>query len=101
MKRTTEHIAKGDGTKKNSSTPKNPQKKHKVDDSEVKAKRQIDFKKAEKKNDSSTSSLTDKPKVIIFQIHETIKMILNFPKYRNKNFTTTFRPIFLISKYLF
>ena len=64
MKRTTDQSAKNDGTKKNSSTPKNPQKKHKIDDSDVKAKRQIDFKKADKKNDSSNSSMTEKPKVL-------------------------------------
>ena len=63
MKRTTDQIAKGDGNKKNSSTPKNPQKKHKGDDSEVKAKRQIDFKQADKKNDTSTSSTPNKSKV--------------------------------------
>ena len=63
MKRTTDQIAKNDGNKKNSSTPKNPQKKHKSDDSEVKAKRQIDFKQVDKKNDSSISSIPDKPKV--------------------------------------
>ena len=63
MKRTTDQIARNDGTKKNSSTPKNPQKKHKSDDSEVKAKRQIDFKQVDKKNDSSMSSTPDKPKV--------------------------------------
>ena len=65
MKRTTDQVAKNDDKKRNSSTPKNPQKKHKSDDSENKAKRQIDFKQADKKNDSSLSSIPDKPKVSI------------------------------------
>ena len=46
MKRNTDQMSKNDNEKKrgSTSTPKNPQKKQKNDDAEMKAKRQINFK---------------------------------------------------------
>ena len=61
MKRNTDLISKNDLEKKrsNTSTPKNPSKKLKNDDADMKAKRQIDFKS--KDQDESSNNKTQAP----------------------------------------
>ena len=63
MKRGTDQMSKNDNEKKrgSTSTPKNPQKKQKNDDTEMKAKRQINFKSKDQAAENSTSDKTQTP----------------------------------------
>lgn len=64
MKRNTDQISKGDPQEKkrnNTSTPRNPQKKPKNDEEEMKAKRQINFKSAENKNEADANEKAQFP----------------------------------------
>ena len=58
MKRNPEQMSKNENEKRRSgtSTPKNPQKKQKNDEEEMKAKRQINFKPGSQSTDSSNKS---------------------------------------------
>ena len=62
MKRNTDQMSKNENEKKrgSTSTPKNPQKKQKNDDSEMKAKRQINFKT---KDHTSENASGDQPQL--------------------------------------
>ena len=63
MKRSTDQMSKNDNEKKrgSTSTPKNPQKKQKNDDTDMKAKRQINFKSKEHATELSTGEKSQTP----------------------------------------
>ena len=63
MKRNTDQISRNDNEKKrgSTSTPKNPQKKQKNDDSDMKAKRQINFKSKEYQTNCQPNEQTQPP----------------------------------------
>ena len=64
MKRNTDQISKGDPHEKkrnSTSTPRNPLKKQKNDEDEMKAKRQINFKPAEAKADTDANERANMP----------------------------------------
>ena len=64
MKRNTDQISKGDPNEKkrnSTSTPRNPLKKQKNDEDEMKAKRQINFKSADNRSDADANERANMP----------------------------------------
>ena len=63
MKRNTDQISRNENEKKRgpTSTPKNPQKKQKNDEGDMKAKRQINFKSKEPQTDCASGDQAQAP----------------------------------------